>query len=161
MAQRWLHGITVQDLEQRSARNRASWTQPVAPERVEVLVAPAPGDAPRRSKHGARKVEVGGIMFDSTKEARWYQRLLNLQAIGAVRNLRVHELLPLEVNGVRVADYEADFLYEECVDASAAVAEWRPVVADAKSPHTRTLPVYRLKRRLLLACLGVEIRELC
>lgn len=54
---------------------------------------------------------------------------------------------PLEVNGVLVCHYVADFVYVEA---------GRRVVEDAKGFRT---PIYKLKRRLMLALHNVEIRE--
>jgi hypothetical protein len=54
---------------------------------------------------------------------------------------------PLEVNGVPVATYVADFVYSEA---------GREVVEDAKGV---LLDVYKIKRKLMLALHGIEIRE--
>ncbi len=93
---------------------------------------------------------VGGVRFDSRKEARRWAALLDLQAAGAISGLRRQVRIPIRVNGVRVCAYVADAVYVE---------GGRRVVEDTKSPMTRKLPVYRLKRKLLAALYGIDIRE--
>ena len=109
----------------------------------------------RRSKYGAHRTETGGITFDSAAEAARYRVLYQLQQAGLIRNLRRQVAYPLEVNRVRVSVYKADFVYE----ALGQDGGWSEVVEDVKSPATAAIPLYRLKRRLMLACHGIEIRE--
>lgn len=58
--------------------------------------------------------------------------------------------MPIRVNGVIVCRYWADFTYLE---------NGVRVVEDVKSKITRMQPVYRLKKKLVAAAFGVEIRE--
>lgn len=84
---------------------------------------------------------------DSRKE---YRRLLELrreEAAGAVRWLRTQVSFKLVVNDVLVCRYRADFVY---------VRGGRQVVEDCKGMRT---DVYRLKRALMRACLGIDILE--
>jgi hypothetical protein len=55
---------------------------------------------------------------------------------------------PLEVNGTVVAGYVADFTWKE---------NGNLVVCDVKSPATRADPTFRLKAKLMSACLGIDI----
>jgi hypothetical protein len=57
---------------------------------------------------------------------------------------------PVKVNGVIVCRYVADFVF---------IRDGRRVVEDVKSAFTKTLPMYRLKKRLVRAALGIEISE--
>ena len=41
-----------------------------------------------KSKYGAKKVEIDGIIFDSKKEGRRYQELKMLQKAGEISNLQ-------------------------------------------------------------------------
>jgi len=108
----------------------------------------------RPEKYGAKKVTqiIGGkpVTFHSKKEAKRWTELTTLEAAGAIANLRRQVPFVMEVNGVKVATYWADFVYDE---AGAQVVE------DTKSEPTRTTSYYRLKKRLLKACLGVDIKE--
>lgn len=130
-----------------------------------------PGKA--RSKYGATPTTVDNIRFDSAKEARRYQELLNLARIGAIRGLRVqprYTLCALVVAGAELADvnagaivnrrhpvceYVADFEYQ----VPLTVTTWRCMVEDVKSPATKRKEVYRLKRKMFEAQYGVTIRE--
>lgn len=104
----------------------------------------------RRNKHNAVKVELDGYTFDSKKEAARYCDLVLLERAGEIKHLAVHFPYSITVNGVHVCNYEADFTYEQ---------GGKTVVEDVKSEWTRTLPVYRIKRKLMLACHGIEIAE--
>lgn len=94
---------------------------------------------------------VDGINFSSKAEARRYGELLLLQKAGEIAALELQPKFVLTVNGVKVCKYFGDFAY-------VAVNGAR-VVEDVKSAATRTNPVYRLKKKLLKACEGIDIRE--
>lgn len=72
------------------------------------------------------------------------------QAAGRIAALRCQVRFKLVVNGVKVAVYVCDFLY---------VQNGVRVVEDVKSEMTAKLPTYRLKRSLMKACHGIDIRE--
>lgn len=101
------------------------------------------------SKYHATPVWQDGYRFDSQAEARRYGQLHLLEKAGIVTNITVHKRYPLEVNGRLVATYEADFVYYR-----PEQAKW--VTEDVKGVRTQ---VYKLKRRLMLACYGIEIQE--
>lgn len=90
------------------------------------------------------------MRFDSKKEARRWVELFNRQAVGAIHSLRRQVRYPIDVNGFRVCVYVADATYVE---------GGRLIVEDVKSPMTRKLPAYRLKRKLMAAVFGITIRE--
>lgn len=96
------------------------------------------------------KTAVDGITFDSRKEAGRYTELMLLAAHGAISDLQIQPAFPLRVNGKLVCTYYADFSYYEGN---------KLVIEDIKSPITRKNPVYRIKRKLVAAVYGVEIRE--
>jgi len=91
---------------------------------------------------------VDGIKFDSRKEARRYRELTLLAAAGELRDLKLQVPFDIVVNGKKVCSYRADFTYTDKAGQF--------VVEDAKGFKT---PEYRLKKKLLDACLGIEIRE--
>jgi hypothetical protein len=99
------------------------------------------------SKYRNVKTVVDGIVFDSKREANRYGLLKLRQRLKEIRNLRCHVLYTLAVNDVAVCKYEADFVYEEGNGT---------VVEDVKGVRTA---VYKLKKKLMKACLGIEIRE--
>ena len=102
-----------------------------------------------RSKYGNRRTWRDGIAFDSASEARRYGELRLMEQAGAITNLTVHKRYPLVVNGQRVAVYEADFDYYQ-----PERARW--ITEDVKGVRTQ---VYRLKRALMKACLGIDVTE--
>ncbi len=105
----------------------------------------------KRPKYGNSRVVVDGIKFDSQKEAQRYRQLLLLVSHGSVRNLRLQVNYDCVVNGKKVCAYRADFVYEERVKGA-----WRPITEDVKGYRTA---LYNLKKKLILACHGIAIRE--
>ena len=101
----------------------------------------------RPNKYGNEPVDVDGERFDSRHEARVYERLRLEGLAGAHVGLarQVTFLLP---GGVK---YVADFVLLNR-DGSYRVL-------DAKSTATRKNAVYRLKKRQMKACLGLDVEE--
>lgn len=113
------------------------------------------------SKYRAVPTTVNGFRFASKAEARRYQELLLLGKAGEIRNLELQPRFPITSGGVRVADYVADFRYDEIAvhgtnGLGGPAHEWRDVVEDVKGVKT---PVYRLKKKLVEAQHGITIRE--
>jgi len=99
----------------------------------------------------ARRTEAEGLMFDSKREAARFMELRLLEKSGAISGLQAKCAacrFPLVVNGQKVADYYADYVYFE---------DGVRIVEDSKSG--KITAVYRLKKRLMLACHGIKIRE--
>ena len=105
----------------------------------------------RRTKYGNKPTVVAGEQFDSGKEAARYEVLLLLERAGKITQLRHHVRYPLEVNGIAICEYEADFVY---VDEHGMRR-----VEDVKSVATRTT-LYKLKRRLMAAIHGITVEEI-
>lgn len=126
------------------------------------------GVTAERSKYGAVATEVGGIRFDSAKEAKRYGELRLLEKAGVITELEVHPKFPIDVVALyrdgrwtwrKGSDppeviwcgvYTADFRYR---DGAGKV-----VIEDVKSWPTRTT-AYRLRKRLVEAIHGVTITE--
>lgn len=113
-----------------------------------------------KSKYRNVKTEVDGIVFDSGKEAMRYGELKMLEQTGEIHELALQVPFRLDVDGVHVCDYVADFVYYPTPDPSpngrAQFGEGRMVVEDVKGKRTE---MYRLKKKLMLACHGIEIVE--
>lgn len=105
------------------------------------------------SKYRAIPTDVDGVRFASRLEARRYQELRLMEAAGEIRDLECQPRYRLEVNGVKICDYVGDFRY---TDAQTGAV----VVEDVKGGNATKTPVYRLKRRLMLACHGIEVKEI-
>jgi hypothetical protein len=71
---------------------------------------------------------------------------------GLIRNLEPHPKFELHVNGEHFGFYTADSCYVICATGEA-------VVEDVKSPATARTEAYRMRKRLLRQCLGIEIKE--
>lgn len=129
--------------------------------RISATTAKALGldaEGPKRNKFGARKKEVDGITFDSTKEAKRYQSLKLLEQTGQIRELKTqveYLLIPSQKKSdgkaERAAHYTADFVYRTRAGDL--------VVEDVKSTPTRTKPDYILRRKLMLMVHDIEIKE--
>lgn len=102
----------------------------------------------RKSKY--RNVRGNG--YASRKEARRATELAIMQAAGEITDLEEQprfELIPKQ-QGERAAHYVADFQYRR---------DGQLIVEDVKSPCTRKLPVYALKRKLMLKVHGIRLVE--
>lgn len=102
---------------------------------------------PKKNKYGNKKTEVDNIVFASKREATRYQDLKVMQREGLITGLTLQPKYPLEINGIKIGSYIGDFFYTE---------NGQRVVEDTKGVKT---PVYKLKRRLMLALYGIHIRE--
>jgi hypothetical protein len=104
----------------------------------------------RRRKYGNQPVWLEGVRFDSKKEAARWWVLQQIEKSGGISGLKRQTSYPLVVNGIKIAAYKADAVYHE---------NGRLVVEDTKSPSSRKIAVYRLKRKLMFALYGIRIRE--
>ena len=105
--------------------------------------------SPSASKMFNVRTSVDGYTFDSLSEAQRYGELKFEELAGHIADLQVHQRFCLDVNGVHICDYEADFTYRR---------NGRFVVEDVKSTATVTR-LYRVKKKLMMAVLGITIQE--
>lgn len=98
------------------------------------------------------KTVVDGITFASAKEARRYGELKLLEKSGRISGLELQPSFRLHVNNCLICTYKADFRY--VIDAPYASGQ--VVVEDVKGMKT---PVYRLKKKLMLAVHGISVVE--
>ncbi len=102
----------------------------------------------RRSKYGNRKVELDGKKFDSQHEAAVYQELMLRVRAGELKC--VCRQVPFDLPGG--IQYIADFV--------TVGPDLRIEVIDAKSEATKKNAVYVIKKKQMLDCWGIAIREL-
>lgn len=118
------------------------------------------------NKYHNKRVDIGGVVFDSVKEARRYQELSILEKLGEISDLRCqveYELIPAQrepdsigkrggvIKGKVIekkCSYIADFVYIE---------NGKTVVEDVKGFRT---PEYKIKRKLMLYRHGIKIKEI-
>lgn len=113
-----------------------------------------------RSKYGNKKTLRHGITFHSKKEADRYDQLLLLERHGSVRKIRLQVRYDFRINGVLIAWYLADFVYEERKvvkpsDGRPAQEVWSEVVEDVKGFPAKTWP---MKKKLMRALYGIDVR---
>lgn len=107
----------------------------------------------RRNKFGvASKADrtVDGFTFASLREATRYSELRLLAKAGKIEDFEwnpIHLRYRIVVSNVHICDYLPDFRYRE---------NGKLVLEDAKGVRT---PVYKLKKKLMLAVHGIQIRE--
>lgn len=112
----------------------------------------------RKNKYGAKPRREDGQHFASTGEFKRWCELRLLEKAGEVRGLVRQKRYPLDVNSIHICDYIADFFYWERAGLFGEHGEgFRGVVEDYKSLATLT-PIFAIKRKLMLACHGIEIR---
>lgn len=103
------------------------------------------------SKYKNRQITIDGHKFPSHKEGKRYLQLKLLQANGEIRDLQLQVPFRCEVNGKLICKYLCDFVYEEYRHG-----KWTKILDDAKGFQT---DIYKLKKKLILAIHGFEIRE--
>ena len=104
----------------------------------------------RRNKYAARPLRcLQGLMHQSTAEARRCDELHLMEKGGLVSEIQAHpqERFRLDVNGVHVCDYLADFVYFDN-------ERKQRVVEDVKGFQTE---VSKFKLRLMEAVHGVSV----
>jgi hypothetical protein len=97
------------------------------------------------SKYRNSKIEIDGIKFDSGAEGERYKILKAKEKAGLIKNLQMQVNYPLLVNGLKICDYRADFVYE---------VGGKTVVEDVKG---QLHDVFKLKYKLMYACYGITI----
>lgn len=111
----------------------------------------------RKSKYGNKPQKIGGEKYRSKREAKRHRDLLALQRAGLVAGLN-REVAYVLAPSVRYSDkaratpalrYVADFVYTD-------TRTGRLIVEDCKGCRTQA---YRVKRHLMLAVHGIEVRE--
>lgn len=107
------------------------------------------------NKYHSKKITVGGMTFDSKKEAVRYQELYFMQRAGKISDLQTQvkfELLPSQRIDGKVVErpvaYVADFVYMQ---------DGKKVVEDTKGFRTKD---YILKRKMMLYFHGIKIKEI-
>lgn len=105
----------------------------------------------RVTKYRNKPTLVDNILFDSIAEAKRYTELKLLELAGQIRDLKLQPKFIFEYAGIRIGSYKADFKY--LLSHSPM-----PVVEDVKSPASKT-QMYRLRKRMMLAFYGIDIRE--
>jgi hypothetical protein len=110
------------------------------------------------NKYHAHKTTIQGMTFDSKKEAGRYLVLNQMSKDGLITDLVCQPSFKFLIDGGvlrytpsnRAVKYIADFQY---------TLNGERIVEDVKSPVTASLPAYKLKKALMLAVNGIQIKE--
>lgn len=105
---------------------------------------------PEYRKFNNEPIIIDGKRFASKAEGKRYTELRDGQRAGVFSKLERQPRFPIVINGVKICDYVADFRYYDN-------ERRREVVEDVKGVKT---PEYKLKKKLVLAVLGLEIVEI-
>lgn len=123
-----------------------------------------PGAKPSKFRNKPVKNSLGS--FDSGLEAEWADQLEMLRRNGIIKDLNLDKksiTFPLVWNDVKICDYEADatftVIFDFIIQSKQGPYKLRKgdkVVLDSKGVLT---PVYRLKKKMMVACHKIHILE--
>ena len=102
----------------------------------------------KRHKYNAKRTTIDGFNFASQAEAKRYEELKLLWRAGEITDLVLQPRFPILVNGQKICTYIADFQYID--------VQGKTHVEDKKGYRTA---LYSIKKKLVRACLGIEIEE--
>lgn len=122
---------------------------PVA--RLDVKDNPLRFNRPDMNKHRNVPVTIDGIRFASKQEGARYLELKVLFRAAKIQDLKIHPRFILRIGQYKICAYVADFSY------------WRDgglVVEDVKGRKSGgPYQMFRLKKKLMLAILGIDVLE--
>jgi len=106
--------------------------------------------AAKRNKFGAKSYTDADGTFHASKAegTRWHELKL-LHRSGRITNLIHQPSFDLIVNGVKICSYRADAEYLD--------ADGKRVIEDTKGGKATITPLFRLKRKLMIAVLGLDV----
>jgi len=117
----------------------------------------------KRSKYNATKTVIDGIKFDSKKEAGRYSELKLRERCRVISNLELQPRYDVIVNGQKICYYKADFRYFDNEKGAEVVEDVKAMPKTAKAIKafrgTGAWRIYRIKKKLVEALYGIEIRE--
>ena len=99
-------------------------------------------------KYRNKRVKHDGMNFDSKAELKRWIDLEAMRKAGIVTDLRRQVSFSIDFNDVHICRYIADHVY---------TMDGKEVVEDVKGYET---DVYKLKRKLMLACHDIKIHEI-
>ncbi|OGT57544.1 MAG: hypothetical protein A3E01_08380 [Gammaproteobacteria bacterium RIFCSPHIGHO2_12_FULL_63_22] len=118
-----------------------------------VQVAP---ERPPVNKYNATRIRGSHNIFGSKHEYHCYREAKLRERAGEIKDLRVHVKFSLfdpggTCKGEHIGTYTSDLVWKE---------QGKLVVADAKSPATRSRRDWARTKKILRACHGIEVLEL-
>ena len=77
-----------------------------------------------------------------------------MQDSGKIKDLQMQVKYRIVIDSYKICTYIADFSYKDLTTFLQPT-----IVEDVKSEYTKKMPIYRLKKKLMLAVFGIEIKE--
>lgn len=102
------------------------------------------------SKYRNVEVVIDGIKFQSTKEGNRYLELKSLLKSGAIKKFERQVVYKLTVKGYLISSYKADFVVWH--------NDGKVEVEDVKSEGTKRIATFVIKKKLMKAIHGIEIK---
>lgn len=110
------------------------------------------GDAKAESKYRNKSVVIDNICFASKHEAEHYQFLKIRQRAKEITSLTVHHTFTLEVQGVFITRFIADFVFLE--NGKRVVHDTKGASAGLAYEH------FLVKKRLMAAVFAIDVIEI-
>ena len=101
-----------------------------------------------KSKYSNKKITAFSLKFDSRGEYQRYTFLKDAENRGLISNLKCQVPFKIDVNGMHICKYIADFTYLK-KDSLELIIE------DFKGVETA---IFRLKKKLMKAALNIDIK---
>lgn len=101
------------------------------------------------NKYKNKRVTAHGRKFDSKGECKRGEFLIQAQNSGIISDLHFQVPFKIEINGVKICTYKADFVYKK---------NGLIVVEDFKSNATAKLSTFIIKKKLVKAVFGIDIK---
>lgn len=95
---------------------------------------------------------MDGIVYASEKQMKRFAGLQMLERDGEISNLRREVEYQLIVNGMLVCRYFADAVYTD-------THTQKEIVEDTKGSKETTTELFKLKKKLMMACHGINVIE--
>jgi hypothetical protein len=115
------------------------------------------------NKYRNKRTDVDGFKFSSQKETTRYMGLTLLRRAGEIIHFERQKRYSLEVNGMKIAEYVADFVYVEVKSGRWIIEDVKPTFKTEKARKAyQATPAYRMfaiKKKLMLACHNIEVIE--
>ncbi len=110
-----------------------------------------PAKVRKPSKYGNIYTEIDGILFSSKDEGKYYRSLKMRLNGGQIKGFKRQIPFEFVVNGIRIGKYISDF--------GVMNLDGRLEIVDVKSTFTVDIPLYKMKKQLMLALYQVAIKE--
>lgn len=136
-------------------KSRSGWTKRLS---AETSTDPSLQSTSVTKFHSRVCIAQDGTKLKSKLELRRYEQLLLLQMGGIVSGLEVNRRWSLDLLGVHLCKYEADFSYRD-EDTGRLVVEDCKGYTGGKT-ETPAYRLFKLKKRLMLALHGVDVIEI-